>query len=299
MFVTTDENRYPVKSGGVYNTCCRVLGFCTQGDERGALLLQSSAAMALTFNVVAGSSLLPSNPLRTATRRTATPSSTRISLGPRAEFHLRPLPYELDALEPHMSKRTLEYHWGKHHRSYVENLNKQIEGADAERHNLSELVLQGYNNGNPLPYFNNAGQVWNHEFFWSCMCRDGGGEPPAGGELLDLIAKSFGSFEEFAEEFKKAGASQFGSGWVWLVLTKDAKLEIIKTSNALTPIVWDYIPLLVVDVWEHAYYLDYQNKRPDYLTEFMDHLVSWQAVSERLDRARAFVNIGEPVIPEV
>ncbi|KAG0589209.1 hypothetical protein M758_1G002900 [Ceratodon purpureus] len=258
--------------------------------------------MALAFQV-AGTALLPCNPLRAAALRGApTPSSRRISLrgvSPRAEFHLRPLPYEMDALEPHMSKTTLEFHWGKHHRSYVDNLNKQIEGTDAERYNLSELVLKGYNNGNPLPYFNNAGQIWNHEFFWSSMCRGGGGEPPAKSEVLELIVKSFGSYEEFAELFKRAGATQFGSGWVWLVLTRDAKLEIVKTSNALTPIVWDHIPLLVVDVWEHAYYLDFQNKRPDYLAEFLDHLVSWQAAGERLSRAKAFVNVGEPVIPDL
>lgn len=197
-----------------------------------------------------------------------------------------------------MSQKTLSFHWGQHHRGYVETLNQQVEGTDAERFHLSELVLHGYNNGNPLPYFNNAGMVWNHEFFWSSMCRGGGGEPPEGGELRELIVKSFGSFEEFAQEFKNAGSSLFGSGWVWLVLKKDAKLEIIKTSNALTPIVWDHIPLLVVDVWEHAYYLDYQNRRPDYLAAFLDSLVSWQAVAERLARAKAFVNIGEPVIPD-
>lgn len=253
--------------------------------------------MALTF--VAGSSLLASPALRTATQGPTSASRKKMSFSPRAEFHLRPLPYEMDALEPHMSKKTLEFHWGKHHRSYVENLNKQVDGTDAERCNLSELVLQGYNNGNPLPYFNNAGQVWNHEFFWSSMCRGGGGEPPAGSETLKLIVKSFGSYEEFAEQFTKAATSQFGSGWVWLVLKKDIKLEIIKTSNALTPIVWDHIPLLVVDVWEHAYYLDYQNQRPDYLAEFINSLVSWQSVGERLSRAKAFVNLGEPVIPDV
>lgn len=259
--------------------------------------------MAVGF--VAGSSLL-TNTLQNPKRWTPSPSSSSSSrthhngrcVAPRAEIHLRPLPYDLDALEPHMSKKTLEFHWGKHHRSYVDNLNKQVQGTDAERHNLSELVLQGYNNGNPLPYFNNAGQVWNHEFFWASMCRGGGGSPPAGGEILELIVKSFGSYEEFVEQFQKAGVSQFGSGWVWLVLTKDAKLEIIKTSNALTPIVWDHIPLLVMDVWEHAYYLDYQNRRPDYVSEFLNSLVSWQAVAERLARARAFVNTGEPIIPD-
>lgn len=273
-----------------------VLGFAERKRRPRAEIL---AAMAVSF--VAGSSLFL-NKLQNPNRWTTTsPSSTSRKLGfvtPRAEFHLRPLPYELDALEPHMSKKTLEFHWGKHHRGYVENLNKQIEGTDAERFNLSEIVLQGYNNGNPLPYFNNAGQIWNHEFFWSSMCRGGGGEPPENGELMELIVKNFGSYEEFAEQFKKAGASQFGSGWVWLVLKKDAKLEIIKTSNALTPIVWDHIPLLVVDVWEHAYYLDYQNRRPDFLSEFLNSLVSWHAVAERLARAKGFVNIGEPVIPD-
>ncbi|XP_024399093.1 superoxide dismutase [Fe], chloroplastic [Physcomitrium patens] len=252
--------------------------------------------MAATFASSCFTSNLLQNPSKCVTI-----SRRRIgSVGvPTAEFHLRDLPYELDALEPHMSKKTLEFHWGKHHGGYVANLNKQIAGTDAERLNLSELVLSGYNNGNPLSYFNNAGQIWNHDFFWMSMCQGGGGAPPEDSELLDLIVRNFESFEQFSERFKEAGRSLFGSGWVWLVLKKDAKLEIMKTSNALTPIVWNHIPLLVVDVWEHAYYLDYQNKRPDYLTEFLDNLVSWKVAEERLQRAKAFVNIGEPVIPDL
>jgi Fe-Mn family superoxide dismutase len=137
-----------------------------------------------------------------------------------------------------MSKQTLEFHWGKHHRAYIDNLNKQIDGTDLERKNLEELVKLSYNNGNPQACFNNAGQAWNHDFFWSSIYPGGGGQPDD--EVLELIERGFGSFEEFAKEFKAAGVSQFGSGWVWLIL-KDAKLSVLKTSNALNPLIWGYI----------------------------------------------------------
>lgn len=252
---------------------------------------------AMATSSLAGS-VFSSNTLRNPIGNVATMRKRLVRMrAPRAEFQLRPLPYELDALEPHMSKETLEFHWGKHHKAYVDNLNKQVEGTEAERQNLSELVLSAYNDGNPKAYFNNAGQIWNHEFFWSSMSPSGGGEPQ--GELLELISSNFVSYKEFAEQFKRAAGSQFGSGWVWLVLRKDGKLEILKTPNALTPIVWDHIPLLVVDVWEHAYYLDYHNQRPKYLSKFLDNLVSWQAVGERLAQAKAFVNYGEPVTSEL
>ncbi|KAH9572433.1 hypothetical protein CY35_02G149800 [Sphagnum magellanicum] len=187
-----------------------------------------------------------------------------------------------DALEPHVSKQTLEFHWGKHHRAYIDNLNKQIDGTDLERKNLEELVKFSYNNGNPQACFNNAAQTWNHDFFWSSIYPGGGGQPD--GEVLELIERDFGSFEEFAKEFEAA--------------VKDAKLSILKTSNALNPLIWGYIPLTVVDVWEHAYYLDFQNRRPDYLNTFLDKLISWEAVAGRLAGAKAFVNLGEPTIPE-
>ncbi|KAH8971566.1 hypothetical protein BDL97_02G150200 [Sphagnum fallax] len=206
--------------------------------------------------------LLPQFMCLSGSRRRAAWRPQQVVL-PMAKFELRTPPYALDALDPHMSKQTLEFHWGKHHRAYIDNLNKQIDGTDLERKNLEELVKFSYNNGNPQACFNNAGQ------------------------------RDFGSFEEF----KAAGVSQFGSGWVWLIL-KDAKLSILKTSNALNPLIWGYIPLTVVDVWEHAYHLDFQNRGSDYLNTFLDKLISWEAVAGCLARAKAFVNLGEPTIPE-
>ncbi|CAH9113039.1 unnamed protein product [Cuscuta europaea] len=209
----------------------------------------------------------------------------------------------MNALEPHMSRETFEYHWGKHHRAYVESLNKHILGTELEGMRLEDIVLATYNKGDMLPSFNNAAQAWNHAFFWESMKPGGGGEPS--GELLELINRDFGSFDMFVKEFKIAAATQFGSGWAWLAYKanklnvenainplpsdKDKKLVIVKTPNAVNPLVWDYSPLLTIDVWEHAYYLDFQNCRPDYISVFMEKLVSWEAVGSRLDAAKARV----------
>ncbi|GMN41085.1 hypothetical protein TIFTF001_010307 [Ficus carica] len=189
-----------------------------------------------------------------------------------AKFELKPPPYPLNALEPHMSKDTFEYHWGKHHRTYVENLNKQIAGTELEGMSLEDIVVMTYNKGDFLPPFNNAAQVWNHDFFWESMKPGGGGKPS--GELLQVIKRDFGSFEKFVGDFKTAAATQFGSGWAWLAYKanrlgvgnavnpnpseEDKKLVIVKSPNAVNPLVWDYYPLLTIDVWEHAYYLDFQ-----------------------------------------
>nr|AWW05927.1 iron superoxide dismutase [Kandelia obovata]AWW05930.1 iron superoxide dismutase [Kandelia obovata] len=212
-----------------------------------------------------------------------------------ANFELKPPPYPMNALEPHMSKETLEFHWGKHHRTYVDNLNKQINGTELDRLTLEDVIVATYNKGDTLPAFNNAAQAWNHEFFWESMKPGGGGKPS--GELLQLLERDFGSFEEFVAEFKAAAATQFGSGWAWLVYkprglevgntTDDKELVVLKSPNAVNPLVWDYYPLLTIDVWEHAYYLDYQNRRPDYVSIFMENLVSWEAVSQRLEIAKA------------
>ncbi|CAE6233867.1 unnamed protein product [Arabidopsis arenosa] len=218
-----------------------------------------------------------------------------------AGFELKPPPYPLDALEPHMSRETLDYHWGKHHRTYVENLNKQIVGTDLDTLSLEEVVLLSYNRGNMLPAFNNAAQAWNHEFFWESIQPGGGGKPT--GELLRLIERDFGSFEEFLERFKSAAASNFGSGWTWLAYKanrldvanavnplpkeEDKRLVIVKTPNAVNPLVWDYSPLLTIDTWEHAYYLDFENRRAEYINTFMEKLVSWETVSTRLESAMA------------
>ncbi|KAA3458186.1 superoxide dismutase [Fe], chloroplastic [Gossypium australe] len=218
-----------------------------------------------------------------------------------ATYELKAPPYPLNALEPHMSRETLEYHWGKHHRTYVENLNKQVVGTDLEGLSLEDIIIVTYNKGDILPAFNNAAQAWNHDFFWESMKPGGGGKPS--GDLLDLIERDFGSFERFIEEFKSAAATQFGSGWAWLAYKanrldvenavnpwpseKDKKLVIVKSPNAVNPLVWDYFPLLTIDVWEHAYYLDFQNQRRDYISVFMEKLVSWETVNTRLEKAKA------------
>lgn len=210
---------------------------------------------------------------------------------------LRTPPYKLDALEPYMSLKTLEMHWGGHHRNYVEGLNKQLEKNDIlYGFTMDELVKVTYNNGNPLPEFNNAAQVWNHDFFWESM-QPGGGDMPKLG-VLQQIEKDFGSFTNFREKFVEAALTLFGSGWVWLVLKKEEKrLAVIKTSNGICPLVWDDIPIISLDMWEHAYYLDYKNDKGKYVNVFMNHLVSWNAAMARMARAEAFVNLGEPKIP--
>ncbi len=182
------------------------------------------------------------------------------------------LPYAKDALEPVISARTLEFHHEKHHKTYVENTMKFIAGTDLENETLENIIKKTANDPEKISIFNNAAQVFNHSFYWECMKKDGGGKPV--GVISDKIDRSFGSYEKFAEEFKNAGIGQFGSGWAWLV-TDGTKLEIIKTSNAGNPLTIGLKPVLVVDVWEHAYYLDYQNRRADYLAAFLDKLINW------------------------
>ncbi|KAJ0666767.1 putative superoxide dismutase [Helianthus annuus] len=214
-----------------------------------------------------------------------------------AYYSLKPPPYKFDALEPYMSKRTLEVHWGEHHCGYVESLNKYLGNDDIlYGYTLDELIRVTYNNGNPLPEYNVAAQVWNHDFFWESMQPGGGNLPILG--LLDQIEKDFGSFSKFREEFIETALTLFGSGWIWLVLKRNEKrLAIATTTNAVTPLVWDDIPLLSLDMWEHAYYLDYKNDKARYVNVFMDHLVSWNAALARMARAQSFVNLGEPKIP--
>jgi Fe-Mn family superoxide dismutase len=222
---------------------------------------------------------------RASAARPAARASRRPAVAVRAALALKEPPYALDALEPHMSKETLEYHWGKHHRAYVDNMNKQIAGTDLDGKSLEEVVLASWNGGNPTPVFNNAAQVWNHTFFWESMKPNGGGKPT--GKLAAAIDASFGSFDNFATEFKAAGATQFGSGWAWLVADKSGKLSITKTPNAVNPVVEGKTPILTVDVWEHAYYIDARNARPGYLNTFVDKLINWDAVSKRFDAATA------------
>jgi Fe-Mn family superoxide dismutase len=189
------------------------------------------------------------------------------------------LPYDQDALEPHISSRTLSFHHGKHHNTYVTNLNKLIEGSDLANETLENIIKATVNDASKAGVFNNAAQVWNHTFYWNSMKPNGGGEPS--GAIAEKISADFGSYDNFISEFKTAGLTQFGSGWAWLVL-KDNKLEIMKTANADTPLAHGIQPLLTVDVWEHAYYLDYQNDRGNYLDTFFGQLINWDFVNENL-----------------
>jgi superoxide dismutase, Fe-Mn family len=195
-------------------------------------------------------------------------------------FELPDLPYPKDALEPHVSARTLEFHHGKHHEKYVSTANELIKGTPLEGKPLEEVIRTSAKDPEKTKIFNNAAQVWNHTFFWSCMKPGGGGAPS--GPIAEKIQSDFGSVEKFAEAFKKAGVEQFGSGWAWLVLKK-GKLEVMKTANADTPIAHGIEPVLTVDVWEHAYYLDYQNKRPDFLDAFIKHLINWEFANSRIE----------------
>ncbi len=193
-------------------------------------------------------------------------------------FTLPELPFAKDALAPHMSAETFDFHHGKHHNAYVVKGNELIQGTGLEGLSLEDIVKEAKAK-NMGPLFNNAGQHYNHSFFWNCLTPNGGGAPT--GALAEKIDAAFGSFDKFREEFINAGIGQFGSGWVWLVESNGA-LEITKTANAETPLTEGKTPLLVCDVWEHAYYIDFQNRRPDFLASFLDNLVNWEFVASNL-----------------
>ncbi|WP_240097089.1 superoxide dismutase [Thermomonas flagellata] len=189
-------------------------------------------------------------------------------------IELPPLPYDRTALEPHISAETLDYHYGKHHKAYVDNLNKLIEGTEYADTPLEEIVRTSQG-----AVFNNAAQVWNHTFYWHCLSPSGGGRP--GGRLAEAIDAAFGSFEKFQEDFTKTAIGTFGSGWGWLVQRPDGRLALASTSNAGTPLTGEDTPLLTCDVWEHAYYIDYRNLRPKYLEAFWK-LVNWDFVAAQM-----------------
>jgi len=189
-------------------------------------------------------------------------------------FTLPPLPYALDALAPHISKETLEYHHGKHHAAYVNNLNNMVKGTEHENSSLEDIIK---NSSGGL--FNNAAQVWNHTFYWNSLSPNGGGEPS--GELLEAINAKWGSVADFKEAFNKSAAGNFGSGWTWLVKKADGSLDIVNSDDAETPITTGDKPLLTCDVWEHAYYIDYRNARPKYLENFWK-LVNWDFAAGNL-----------------
>ncbi|MGQ9870676.1 superoxide dismutase [Leptodesmis sp.] len=195
-------------------------------------------------------------------------------------FEQPPLPYAMDALEPYgMKAETFEYHYGKHHKAYVDNLNKLTEGTDLANMPLEEVIKVTYKDSAKQGIFNNAAQVWNHTFFWNCMKPGGGGAPT--GELAARIDQGFGSFDKFKEEFSNAAATQFGSGWAWLV-EDNGTLKVTKTPNAVDPIAEGQKPLLTLDVWEHAYYIDFRNARPAFIKNFLDRLVNWDFVAQNL-----------------
>ncbi|MDX2470213.1 MAG: superoxide dismutase [SAR324 cluster bacterium] len=189
------------------------------------------------------------------------------------------LPFAKDALEPVITANTLDFHYGKHHNAYVTNLNKMIEGTDLADKGLEEIITAVAGDASKAGVFNNAAQVWNHTFYWNCMKAGGGGA--ATGAIAAKIDADFGSFDKFIEEFKTAAATNFGSGWTWLVLD-GGKLKVTKTTNADTPLAHGQTALLTIDVWEHAYYLDFQNRRPDYIADFAGKLINWDFVNSNL-----------------
>ena len=194
-------------------------------------------------------------------------------------FRLPPLPWPDTALEPHISARTLGFHYGKHHQTYVDNLNKLTAGTTLANLSLEEIVRQTAGRPEKAGVFNNAAQVWNHTFFWNSLKPGGGGAP--GGKLAEMLQGAFGGLEAFKAAFTDAALTQFGSGWAWLVV-EDGQLKVVKTPNADTPLAHGQKALLTCDVWEHAYYLDYQNRRKDFVTAFLDHLANWDFAAKRL-----------------
>jgi Fe-Mn family superoxide dismutase len=201
----------------------------------------------------------------------------------KAEFTLPELPYSKMDLAPHLTEETLDFHHGKHHNTYVVNLNRLLADHPLKGKSLEEIIIESSGKADMGGIFNNAAQIWNHTFYWYSMKPSGGGKPS--GELLSKIEEDFGSFDKFVAEFKQAGATQFGSGWAWLVMD-GSKLKITKTLNAETPITEGLKPLMTCDVWEHAYYIDFRNKRPDYLSTFLDSLVNWDFANENFNNAR-------------
>lgn len=195
-------------------------------------------------------------------------------------FDLPALPYERNALAPKISEETLNFHYGKHHQTYVNNLNKLVEGTDFEGKSLEDIISATASDSSKAGIFNNAAQVWNHTFYWNSMAPNGGGKPT--GKVAEMIDRDFGGYDQFREAFTNAGLTQFGSGWAWLV-EANGKLEVRKTPNAETPVSDPAAtPLLTMDVWEHAYYLDYQNARAKYVESFLDGLINWEFANQNL-----------------
>lgn len=194
-------------------------------------------------------------------------------------IELPPLPYAEDALDPVISARTMSFHYGKHHKAYVDNLNKLVAGTELSETPLEDVIRGTAGKADKAGLFNNAAQIWNHTFFWNSMKPGGGGAPT--GAIADAINSAFGGYENFKKEFTAAAVTQFGSGWAWLVAEKSA-VKLVKTANAETPLTGNATPLLTIDVWEHAYYLDYQNRRPDFVAAVIDNLLNWDFANANL-----------------
>jgi Fe-Mn family superoxide dismutase len=197
-------------------------------------------------------------------------------------FQLPPLPWSEDALDPVISARTMEFHYGKHHRTYVNKLNELVAGTRFADLPLEQVIRESASGDEHKKIFNNAAQTWNHTFFWNCLKPNGGGKPS--GDLASRIDADLGGYDTFKAKFAQAAVDQFGSGWAWLV-SRGGKLEIISTSNAGTPITGEATPLLTIDVWEHAYYLDYQNRRPDFANAVIDKLLNWEFAAQQMAKA--------------
>ena len=197
-------------------------------------------------------------------------------------FTLPPLPYPENALAPVISANTLSFHYGKHHKAYVDNLNKLVAGTELEGATLEKIIKDTAGKADKSGIFNNAAQVWNHTFYWNGLRANGGGKPS--GRVGQMIESDLGGYEQFKKDFANAGVTQFGSGWAWLV-AEGGKLKLVKTGNADNPLTKGQVPLLTLDVWEHAYYLDYQNRRPDHLSAAIDQLLNWDFANENLARA--------------
>ncbi len=195
-------------------------------------------------------------------------------------FTLMALPYADNALAPVITPNTIGFHYGKHHKTYVDNLNNLVKGTDLEGKSLEEVVLATAGKADKAPLFNNSAQIWNHDFYWKSMKPNGGGAPT--GKVADRINESFGSFEEFKKQLSATTVSQFGSGWGWLVADSAGKLKVVKTGNAEVPMTQGLKPLLTIDVWEHAYYLDHQNRRADYVNAVIDKLLDWEFAAANL-----------------
>jgi len=196
-------------------------------------------------------------------------------------FNLPPLPFPDNSLEPVISANTLSFHHGKHHKAYVDNLNNLVKGSDYESAPLERIIAETAGKADKVGIFNNAAQVWNHTFYWNCLRGNGGGKPS--GRIAQMIDSDLGGYEQFKKDFAQAAVTQFGSGWAWLVV-EGGKLKLVKTANADNPLTKGQTPLLTIDVWEHAYYLDYQNRRPDHVNAVIDKLLNWSFAEQNLGR---------------